>query len=152
MSRSRGSVLLGRVLKRGTAACSCSYSHILPESSSAVYAAAFSTATAQPNAGVPFILNQFKLEAVRYSSFLYGAPLCTGNDGHTYNLPFPSSRHAADKSLQLDLCQFKREVLHGSSAKQRELLSARKKLLTRSPTSTFLRGHWELLKAHHTHL
>lgn len=145
-------MLLGRVLQRGSAACSCSCSHILPESSSAIYISSFSTATAQPNAGLPAILHQFKLEAVRYRIFPHGALFYTDDDRHTYKLPFPSSRHAADKSLQQDLCQVKQTVLHGSNAKQRELLSVRKRHSTRSLTSTFLRGHWELLKAPHTHL
>lgn len=149
MSRSRGSVLLGRVLQRGATACNCSYSHTLPESS-ALCISSFSTASARTNPGLPAVLNQFKLEAVRHSQRSCTWRLldqCRGQQ--CVSQPCLSSRHAADKFLPQDLCQVKQMMVdivqldQDSNVEQREQSLVKNKHLMRSLTSTFLKGHWE---------
>ena len=150
MSRSRGSALISRVLQRGSSACSCSYSHNVVESGSALYSASFSTATARSTTGIPAIVTQLRLEAVsQNTSNILRLPRARCEDHARVSL-FSSwaCRHVADILLPSGPCQVKqavaslRQAAQGSSEELKELLSARRIPLMRSLTSTFHRDPW----------
>ncbi|KAL3160602.1 hypothetical protein ABBQ32_010533 [Trebouxia sp. C0010 RCD-2024] len=98
MSRSRGSVLLGRVLQRGATACNCSYSHTLPESS-ALCISSFSTASARTNPGLPAVLNQFKLEAARCRQVFATRPLSGQADDGRHSAAGSRQQRRAERAV-----------------------------------------------------